>query len=255
MRLMLVRYITLFVLATGGASLAAQTKAPVVLAAASLQDVLTAESEAWEKQGHAKPVLAFAASSALARQIENGAPADIFISADEAWMDDVASKGGLHENTRANLVTNQLVLIAPATSTLHFRIAPHFALDRALGDGRLAMADPDAVPAGKYGKAALTVLGVWDSVANKIARAENVRAALALVARGEAPLGIVYATDARASTAVRIVAIFPEGTHPRITYPIALLKAGTSPDAPPFLAFLRSKRGQAIFRQFGFGPA
>lgn len=255
MRSMLVRYFTLFVLATGGAPLAAQPKPPIVLAAASLQDVLTAEADAWERQGHAKPVLAFAASSALARQIESGAPADIFISADEAWMDDVAAKGGLRENSRANLVTNQLVLIAPATTSLRLRIAPQFALDRALGDGRLAMADPDAVPAGKYGKSALTALGVWDRVANKIARAENVRAALALVARDETPLGIVYSTDAKASAAVRIVGIFPEGTHPRITYPIALLKAGTSPDAMPFLAFIRSKRGQAIFRQFGFGPA
>lgn len=255
MRALPFRSLTLILLMAGGAAPAAQSKPPVILAAASLQDVLTAESEAWEKQGHAKPVLAFAASSALARQIESGAPADIFISADEAWMDDVAAKGDLRETSRANLVTNQLVLIAPATSGLRLRIAPHFPLARTLGDGRLAMADPDAVPAGKYGKAALTVLGVWDGVATKIARAENVRAALALVARGEAALGIVYATDARASTAVRIVAVFPEGTHPRITYPIALLKTSTSPDALPFLAFLRSKRGQAIFRQFGFGPA
>lgn len=255
MRALLFRSFMLVMLTVGSAALGAKSTAPIVLAAASLQDVLTAEGNAWAQQGYAKPLLAFAASSALARQIESGAPADIFISADEAWMDDVAAKGGLRENTRTNLVTNDLVLIAPAASGMRLRIAPRFTLLRALGNGRLAMADPDAVPAGKYGKAALSALGVWDGVANKIARAENVRAAMALVARGEAPLGIVYGTDARASTAVRIVAVFPEGTHPRITYPVALLKVSASPNALPFIAFLRSKRGQAIFRQFGFGPA
>lgn len=233
----------------------AESKTPIVLAAASLQDVMTAEGEAWAKLGHPKPVMAFAASSALARQIESGAPADIFISADEAWMDDVAAKGGLQPNTRTNLATNRLVLIAPTASVIKLHIAPSFALDRALSAGRLAMADPDSVPAGKYGKAALTALGVWASVEGKVARAENVRAALALVARTETPLGVVYATDAAATAAVRVVDTFPESTHPRITYPAALLKVSTSGDAAPFLKFLLSHGGQTIFRRFGFGPA
>ncbi|KTE00357.1 molybdenum ABC transporter substrate-binding protein [Sphingopyxis sp. H038] len=230
----------------------AQERGPVVLAAASLQESLTEAANAWAAKGHAKPVLSFAASSALARQVMAGAPADLFLSADEEWMDAVAKAGLLRAGTRTTLLGNRLVLIAPASSKVRLTPARGFALARALGSGRLALADPDAVPAGKYAKAALTHLGVWASVAAKVAPAENVRAAMALVERGAAPLGIVYATDARASKAVRVVGVFPASSHPPIRYPVALLKASRSRDAAGFRAFLLSKQGRAIFVRHGF---
>ena len=232
---------------------AAQARAPLVLAAASLQESLTAAADAWAAQGHSRPTISFAASSALARQIEAGAPADLFISADEEWMDYVALKALLRPATRVSFLTNQLVLIAPRDSRIALRLAPGVPLARALGDRRLAIADPAAVPAGRYAKAALTSLGAWPSVEPKLARTENVRAALALVERGEAPLGIVYATDARASTKVRVVGQFSAASHPPISYPIALLATAASPDAEPFRRFLISSPGRAIFRRFGFG--
>lgn len=230
----------------------AQSKGPLVLAAASLQESLTDAAEAWAARGHPKPVLSFAASSALARQIEAGAPADLFISADEPWMDDVARKGLIQPETRLSFLRNRLVLIAPAGKLPRITIRENFPLARALGDSRLAMADPASVPAGKYGKAALTKLGVWDTVESRIAIAENVRAALVLVERRETPLGIVYQTDARASEQVGIVGTFPADSHPPITYPVAILKAATSADAEPFRRFLISVRGKAIFARYGF---
>jgi molybdate transport system substrate-binding protein len=230
----------------------AQDKGPLVLAAASLQESLTAAADAWTAKGHPRPVLSFAASSALARQVEAGGPADLFISADEPWMDEVAQKGLIAPGTRKSFLANRLVLVAPADSKLRFTIGKGFAIARALGDGRLAMADPDAVPAGKYGKAALTALGVWPGVSTKVASAENVRAALALVERGVAPLGIVYETDARASRLVRIVGTFPANTHPPITYPLARLKASTNRDAEAFRKYLISLESQAIFIRYGF---
>jgi molybdate transport system substrate-binding protein len=230
----------------------AQERGPVVLAAASLQESLTEAANAWAAKGHAKPVISFAASSALARQVMAGAPADLFLSADEEWMDAVAKAGLLRAGTRTTLLGNRLVLIAPASSKVRLTPARGFALARALGSGRLALADPDAVPAGKYAKAALTHLGVWTSVAAKVAPAENVRAAMALVERGAAPLGIVYATDARVSKAVRVVGVFPASSHPPIRYPVALLKASRSRDAAGFRAFLLSKQGRAIFVRHGF---
>ena len=230
----------------------AQERGLVVLAAASLQESLTEAADVWAAQGHAKPVISFAASSALARQVIAGAPADLFLSADEEWMDAVARAGSLRAGTRTTLLGNRLVLIAPAASKVRLIPARGFPLARVLGSGRLAVADPNAVPAGKYAKAALTALGVWPSVAAKVAPAENVRAALALVERGAAPLGIVYATDARASKAVRIVGTFPASSHPPIRYPVALLKASRSKDAAGFRAFLLSKQGRAIFARHGF---
>ncbi|HEX7858225.1 MAG TPA: molybdate ABC transporter substrate-binding protein [Sphingobium sp.] len=230
----------------------AQDKGPLVLAAASLQESLTDAANAWATKKHPRPVISFAGSSALARQIGAGAPADIFISADEPWMDDVANKGLIRPGTRISFLANKLVLVAPANSGARIAIKPGFPLARALGNGRLAMADPDAVPAGKYGKAALTQLGVWPSVEGKVARAENVRAALTLVERGEAPFGIVYATDAMASKGVRVIGTFPANSHPPITYPIALLKSATSTDAEPFRRFLISREGKAIFARYGF---
>lgn len=229
-----------------------QGRGPVVLAAASLQEALTEAADAWAAKHHARPVISFAGSSALARQIEAGAPADLFISADEEWMDYLARKGLIRPNSRATLLSNQLVLIAPVGSNTTLTIRRGFPLARALGSGRLAMADPDSVPAGKYGKAALSHLAVWPLLASKVARAENVRAALALVERGEAPYGVVYATDARASSRVRVVGIFPASSHPAIAYPIAALRGSTNPAAETFRRFLVSREGKAIFARHGF---
>ncbi len=227
-------------------------KAPLVLAAASLQESLNAAADAWAAKHHDRPVISFAGSSALARQIEAGAPADMFISADEDWMNEVASKGLIVPASRVTFLGNRLVLVAPAAAQ-KVAIRPGFPLAKLLGDSRLAMADA-AVPAGKYGQAALTALGVWNDVQPRVARAENVRAALALVERGAAPYGIVYATDAFASKTVKIVGVFPENSHPPITYPVAVLKGATSADAEPFRRFLVSGSGKAIFKHYGFTP-
>ena len=239
-----------------GASIApalAQARPPLILAAASLQESLTAAAVRWAAKGHPKPVISFAASSALARQVEAGAPADLFVSADEEWMNYLAQRRLIRPQTRVSFLTNSLVLIAPATSRLRLTIGPRFPLDRALGAGRLAMADPGAVPAGKYGKEALTRLGVWPSVQGRVAAAENVRAALALVGRGEAPLGIVYATDARATGRVRVVGTFPASSHGPITYPVATLATSRNGEAEGFRRFLVSAEGKSLFRRFGFG--
>jgi molybdate transport system substrate-binding protein len=230
----------------------AQQRGPVVLAAASLQEALSEAVNVWTAKRHPRLVISFAGSPALARQIEAGAPADLFISADEEWMDHVAGKRLIRAGSRVAFLSNRLVLVAPADSRVRLRVARGFPLAAALGKGRLAMADPGSVPAGRYGKAALTSLGVWASVAPRIARAENVRAALALVERGEAPLGIVYATDARASSKVRVVGTFPASSHPPITYPIARLRSSTNPQAEALRRFLISREGKAIFARYGF---
>lgn len=237
----------------GAAPAMAQGRGPLVLAAASMREALTDAASRWTAKGHARPVVSFAASSALARQVEAGAGADLFVSADEEWMDYLQAKRLLVAGTRARLTENRLVLIAPAASRTGLRIAPRFALARALGSGRLAMADPASVPAGRYGKAALERLGVWPTVARRIAPAENVRAAMALVERGAAPLGIVYLTDARASAKVRVVGTFPASSHPSITYPVARLKASVHPEAEAFRRFLISREGRAILARRGFG--
>jgi molybdate transport system substrate-binding protein len=227
---------------------------PLVLAAASLQEGLNAAADAWAARHHERPVLSFASSSALAKQIDAGAPADIFISADEPWMDDVARHGLVKAGTRVSFLANGLVLVAPAASARPVAIRPGFPLAKLLGQGKLAMGEVSSVPAGKYGKEALSRLGVWDAVASHVAGADNVRSALALVERGEAPYGIVYATDAHASKAVNIVGIFPESSHAPITYPIAVLTASTSPDADAFRRFLISGAGKVIFKRYGFRP-
>lgn len=231
---------------------AASSKPPLVFAAASLQESLNAAARTWARQGHEPPVLSFAASSALARQIEAGAPADLFLSADEQWVDYVAARGFVRPGSRATLLSNRLVLIAPAQRRVAIRIARGAPLAQALGNGRLAIADPAAVPAGRYARAALQNLGLWPSIEHRLIPADNVRSALAFVERGEAPLGVVYATDALASRKVRVVGIFPATSHPRIRYPVALLKGGTSADAEPFRRFLLSPAGRAIFARFGF---
>ncbi|RZT53256.1 molybdate transport system substrate-binding protein [Sphingomonas sp. BK036] len=229
----------------------AQARPPLVLAAASLQESLTAAANAWARQGHVKPTISFAASSALARQVEAGAPADLFVSADEDWMNALAKKKLIVARTRVTFLGNRLVVAAAAGSSVRIPVRPPAALVRVLTAGPLAMADT-AVPAGKYGQASLEALGVWTQVAPKVVRAENVRATLALVERGATPLGIVYATDAKASAKVRIAGIFPERTHPAITYPIARLSTSTNPEAEAFRRFLVSRAGKAIFVRYGF---
>ncbi|WP_126173864.1 molybdate ABC transporter substrate-binding protein [Altericroceibacterium xinjiangense] len=248
------RPLLLLALSAGLAACSEQPQAagPVVLAASSLQESLQDVAEAWAKEGHAQPVLSFAASSALARQVLGGAPADVFVSADEHWMDPVDQAGLLRPGTRADLLANAMVLVAPKNETEPLPLTGND-LTQALGQGPLAMADPDAVPAGKYGKAALRQLGLWNAVENRIVRTENVRAALALVEAGEAPLGLIYATDAQASDKVRIVASFPTGSHPPIRYPVAVLATSDSPEAEAFARFLASGKGQAIFIRHGFG--
>jgi molybdate transport system substrate-binding protein len=230
----------------------AGARGPLVLAAASLQESMNAAADAWAAQHHERPVLSFGGSSALARQIEAGAPADMFVSADEDWMNELAGKGAILPSSRVSFLGNRLVLIAPAGHARRVTIKAGFPLADLLGQDRLAMADA-AVPAGKYGQQALAALGIWDRVGAKVARAENVRAALALVERGAAPFGIVYATDAMASKAVKIVGVFPENSHPPITYPVAILQhAPNGAEAERFRRFLVSASGKAIFRRYGF---
>jgi molybdate transport system substrate-binding protein len=243
----------LFSLLVAGGLQAAPSRGPVVLAAASLQESLNAAADSWAARGHPRPVLSFAASSTLARQVQSGAPADLFISADEDWMDALQKKQLLRAGTRVDLLSNRLVLVAPAASRIQITIRPGFALGAALGQGRLATGAVDSVPAGLYAKEALTKLGVWPQVAGKLAPAESVRAALALVARGEAPLGVVYATDAQADKRVRVVATFPESSHAPIRYPVAVLSVSRNPDAEGFRRFLLSPEGRGLFRPYGFG--
>jgi len=224
----------------------------VVFAAASLKNALDDAAHAFEQQGGAPVKISYAASSQLAKQIESGAPADIFISADLAWMDYLEKRNLVQPATRKNLLGNRLVLVAPAGSGVKAEIKPGFDLVAMLKGGRLAMADPASVPAGKYGKAALQKLGVWESVAPHIAGAENVRAALLFVDRKETPLGVVYATDAASDPKVEIAAVFPEDSHPPIIYPVALTAASNNPEAAKFLAFLESPAAKPAFAKQGF---
>jgi len=207
---------------------------------------------AFTKQSGIKVVASYDASSALMKQIEGGAPADVFVSADLKWMDYGSQKKLINDSTKVNLLGNELVLIAPKDSKIdNVTIAPGFDLAKLAGDGRIATGDVRAVPVGLYAKAALEKLGVWASVEAKMAMGDNVRAALVLVARGEAPLGIVYATDAKVEPGVKIVAVFPEDSHPPIVYPVALT-ADAKPDAVQYLAFLRTQAAKSVFEGFGF---
>jgi molybdate transport system substrate-binding protein len=226
----------------------------IILAASSLTDALNEIGPAFSAASHHGVKLSYAASSALARQIEAGAPADVFMSADTDWMDYLQTRNLIDTGTRRNVVGNRLVLISPADSTVSIKVAPHFALAKLLGDGRLATGNPDSVPVGKYAKIALTQLGVWGDVQDKIAAADNVRAALALVARGEAPLGIVYRTDALIEKKVRIVADFPASSHEPIVYPAATT-AHPQQGAADFVKFLATPAAQAVFSRYGFDPA
>ncbi len=230
---------------------AAAHAAPVtVFGAASLKNALDEVGAEYAKTG-GEARFSYAASSVIARQIEQGAPADIFVSADSDWMDYLAQRRLIVASSRRDLLTNRLALIAPADSKVNLKIARGMPLAKALGSGRLALAGPD-VPAGKYGRASLSALGVWNSVSGKLASAENVRSALQFVARGESPLGVVYDTDAMVEPRVRIVGLFPADTHPPIVYPAAIVASSKNPDAAKFLAFMRGPRAGAIFKKYGF---
>jgi len=235
------------------AAVRAQTGALVVFAAASLKNALDEIAAAWSKEtGKPAPKISYGASSALAKQLEQGAPANLFISADIDWMDYVEKKDLIRKNTRVNLLGNKIVLIAPRDSNVAIDVKPGFDLAKALAGGKLAMANVDAVPAGKYGKAALEKLGAWNGVKDNIAQAENVRAALLLVARGEAPFGIVYSTDAAAEPNVKIISVFPADSHPPIIYPAAETKDSKSADAKSFFDYLKSNKARPAFEKQGF---
>jgi molybdate transport system substrate-binding protein len=250
-RFFLAGVVGLAVVVGGFGAAPARADEPLVFAAASLKNALDDVIAAYAASGGGKVIASYAGSSVLARQIEAGARADIFISADNDWMDYVAQRGLVNAASREELLGNKLVLIAPASSSVTLGIAPGFPLVQALGGGRLAIADPDSVPAGKYGRAALTSLGVWNAVVDHMAIAENVRVALAYVARGETPLGVVYETDALQEPKVRIVGTFPEDSHLPIVYPAALTGRATS-EAAKFFKFLTGAEAQAAFRKAGF---
>jgi molybdate transport system substrate-binding protein len=226
-----------------------------VFAAASLKEAMDNQAKLFEASTGNKVIVSYGASNTLAKQIEAGAPADIFISADLDWMDYLEQRHLIAPNTRFDLLRNTLVLIAPLSSSSTLRIGPNFGLAAALGREKLAMANPDSVPAGKYGKSALEKLGVWTSVDKQVVRAENVRAALALVSRGEAAFGIVYTTDAMADKGVQLVDTFPPDSYPPIIYPAAVLAANKSSLARPLLDYLRSAPARSVWEKYGFGLA
>jgi molybdate transport system substrate-binding protein len=231
---------------------AAHAQGALVFAASSLKEALDEVAGSFAAGRAGRVDVSYAASSVLARQITRGAPADIFISADTDWVDYVEQQGAVVAGSRRNLLANELVLVAPAASEVKLKLVHGIDLASSLGKGRLAMADPQAVPAGKYGKAALTAMGAWKGVEGRVAAAENVRAALALVARGEAPLGIVYRTDALAEKGVRIVDTFPAASHPPIVYPVVVLRRSSTPVATAFAGYLATPEARAIFERHGF---
>ncbi|MFY9602564.1 MAG: molybdate ABC transporter substrate-binding protein [Pseudolabrys sp.] len=254
MFLRLLAMFALFLVALFGAAqpLNAQERI-TVFAAASLKNALDDTNTAFTKATGVKVVSSYEASSALARQIEQGAPADVFISADLRWMDYVTERKLIKPDTRMNLLGNKLVLIAPADSKLgHVTIEQGFDLARLAGDRRIAVADVKAVPAGLYAKAALDKLGAWSAAEPKLAQAENVRATLAFVARGETPVGIVYETDAKVEPKVKIVGTFPDSAYPPVTYPVAETADTKNPGAAQYLNFLRTPAAKAIFEKYGF---
>ena len=253
---MFVRLFTLFafLVALSGAPqpLIAQEQI-TVFAAASLKNALDDTNAAFTKATGIKVVASYEASSALAKQIEQGAPADAFISADLRWLDYVAERKLINPDTRVNLLGNKLVLIAPADSKLgNLTIGQGFDIAKLAGDGRIAVADVKAVPAGLYAKAALEKLGAWNAAEPKLAQAENVRATLAFVARGETPIGIVYETDAKVEPKVKTIAVFPDNSYPPVTYPAAATADTKKPAVGQYFAFLRSPAAKAIFEKYGF---
>jgi molybdate transport system substrate-binding protein len=246
----LILWLSLFSLA----SFAAEDKPSIIVfAAASLTNALQELGDGFTKETSIPVKFSFAASSTLARQIENGAPADVFLSADLAWMDYLQTRNLIQADTRHDLLGNRLVLIAPADSKLKLKIEPHFPLLEALGKGRLATGDPDSVPVGRYAREALTNLGLWNQVADRVVRADSVRSALAFVDRAEAPLGIVYETDALIDKRVRVVDVFPADSHKPIVYPIALTNTAKT-GAVRFVAYIRGPAGVVAFKAYGFRP-
>lgn len=249
------RLLTLFVLCFGTPFIVSAAPASVVVfAAASLTDAIGELAGRYQAEGHGGVTASFASSSDLARQIEQGAPVDMFISADEEWADYLDQRGLLDKPSRHVLLTNELVLVAAADNPITLEIKANFPLDAALGDGRLAVGDPDHVPAGIYAKQALHTLGVWTALEPKLARAASVRAALNFVDRGECPFGIVYRSDAMHDAKVRIIGMFPPGSHAPVTYPIALLAGRKSAESLAFLHYLEAPEAVATFRRYGFGP-
>lgn len=242
----------LLTLAAAPATAQDRSGAVTIFAAASATEAMNeiASTYAAETGGSIRPVVA--ASSTLARQIAQGAPADLFLSASQDWMDHLAAQGLVLPGSRVNLLSNRLVLVAPANSTLQLRLTPGLDLAALLGDGRLAIGDPNHVPAGIYARQALQALGLWDQVAGKLAQANNVRAALALVDRGEVPAGIVYETDAAIAPRLRIVDAFPERVTPKILYPLAIVAGHDRPAVRAVHAFLQSEAATAIFARHGF---
>jgi molybdate transport system substrate-binding protein len=231
----------------------AEEKPLTVFAAASMKNALDDANAAYTRATGTKVVASYAASSALAKQIEGGAPADVFISADLQWMDYAAAHNLIKPDTRANLLGNRLVLIAPKDSKLNkVEIGKGFDIAKLAGDGRIAVADVKAVPAGIYARAALESLGGWEAAEPKLAMAENVRATLAFVARGETQIGIVYETDAKVEPAVKIIGVFPDGSHPPVTYPVAATAASSNAEVAGYLSFLRTLAAKAIFEKYGF---
>lgn len=249
----MVRYLLAAVLALLAGVVHAQ---PVtVFAAASLTDAMKDIDAAWQKQGHPALRMSFGASSTLARQIEQGAPANVYASADERWMDYLAKRNLIAPDTRRTLLTNRLVLIVPADHPKQVQIGPDLNLDALLGpDGRIATGDPAHVPVGLYAKQALTKLGLWQKTKPRLAATADVRAALLLVERGEAAAGIVYTTDAKISPKVMVAGTFPPDSHEPIAYPFAVVKAGDAPDARALMTFLAGKQAAAIFINRGFSP-
>jgi molybdate transport system substrate-binding protein len=245
---------TAFILLCGSAwsPALAQDKSLTAFAAASMKNALDDVDAAYTAKTGVKVAASYAASSTLAKQIEQGAPADVFVSADTDWMDYAISKKNINEPTRVDLLGNSIVLIAPKDSKIdNVSIGPGFDLAKLAGDGKIATGDVKSVPVGKYAKSALEKLGSWTAAEPKFAMAESVRAALALVARGEAVLGIVYSTDAKVEPGVKIVGTFPADSHPPIIYPVAATVTA-KPESADYLAFLRSSAAKTIFEKYGF---
>lgn len=244
---------TLALCAIAVAQPAAAIETLSVFAAASLRNALDDANRAFRKISGVKIIASYAASSALAKQIEQGAPTDVYVSANIKWMDYLSEKNLIDAPTRVNLLGNALVLIAPTSSKLdHIAIGKGFDIAKLAGDGRIAIANVKAVPAGLYAKAALENLGAWQAAEPKLAMAENVRATLAYVARSETPLGIVYATDAKVEPKVKTIGVFPQDSHPPVTYPVAATADSKNPYVKRYLSFLRSSAAKAIFEKYGF---
>lgn len=252
MRALPLTLILLFAAMIAPPSSAASAPAPLLIyAASSLTDALNQIGQAFEIHTHQPVKFSFASSGTLAKQIEAGAQADVFFSADTEWMDYLQARKLINLQSRDDLLTNRLVLIAPTDSQLHLKITQAFPLAAALGTGHLSTGDPDSVPVGKYARTALINLGVWNDIAPQVVRSDSARNALAFVERGEAPLGIVYATDAFTTKDVKIIDYFPAGSHPAIVYPVALTRTAHG-DAGKFIDFMRSPMGKSIFIRHGF---